>query len=354
MAGLRRHRESEEGPDFQAPTTFVRTIPVRDWVRTMRRLLRSRPLHVRVDTSHGFRHPWHVRPRWSPARSRWEIEVNPGYVNARETLVHLPAKEAPEATRQRLGLDPAAKERVDAWLSETPSLPIPPSLLRPIGEEPEGLGGERVPEVFRAYGVGAEEYDVSLDLEALSHSVSLTGAMPDASERRWLRSIELVLVQPRPALRLSLGLEESGPGLQLEVDVPADERPHLSLRRAWSGDAPVEGVEQLALGATDTALDEKHLATIYFLSPLGADPGRPPDFQWEPWVQHRTWWNLRHEVNQFLEALPERRLTFPGLGLAGGVGDALISGTVMANDAALAEAQALLNRSRIEGRFWSV
>lgn len=352
MGSLRKNQQPPA--DFRITTSFVATIPVSKWTSLVRRLTRSRPLHVNVDRSYGFRHPWHCRATWSPARGRWQIQVHPGYVNARETLVRVDGRDAPGVTLARLGLKSAPKGRVDAWLSESPPLLIPPSLLRPIGDDPEGLGGERIPDYFRSLGVGGEEYQVSTDLEALTRTVTLTGDFPDASTRRRLRACELVLAQPRAALRLEYGEDPAGPTMQLAISTPADSSPSLSLRRAWSGTPSQSGIEALLTGATDNGLDEKHIATIYLLSPVGAAIDAQPDPAWECLVQHRAWWNLRHEVNQFLESIPDRRIGFPGLGLAGGVGDALIAGAVQSSEAALNQAQALIDRSRIEGRFWSV
>ncbi len=325
-------KPSARPADFRMPTTFVETIPVSKWVAVMRRLTRSRPLHVTVDRSYGFRHPWHSRAQWH--QTRWHLDVNPGYVNARETLARIDGDLVP--------------------LSTSPPLPVPPALLRPIGDDPEALGGERVPDYFRSLGVGSEEYEVSTDLAELSRRVALTGDFPDASTRRRLRACELVLAQPRAALRMEFGDEAGEPTLQLAISTPDDPSPVISLRRAWSGSPPQAGIEALLAGRPDNGLDEKHLATVYLLSPVGAAIDAVPDASWQCLVQHRTWWNLRHEVNQFLESVPDQRITLPGLGLAGGVGDALIAGAVLSTEATLNQARALLDRSRIEGRFWSV
>lgn len=335
-------------------TTFVATIPVSKWTALMRRLVKSRPLHVSVDRSYGFRHPWHCRPDWSPARGRWRLQVHPGYCNAQETLVRIEGRDAPDATLTRLGMQGAPRERVDAWLSESPPIYIDADQIRPIGDDPEALGGERVPDYFRSLGVGSADYHVSTDLEAMTRTVSLTGDFPDASTRRRLRACELVLSQPRAALRMEFGDEQGEPTLQLGVATPGDASPSLSIRRVWSGSPSQSGIDALLSGATDVGIDEKHIATVYFLSPVGVAENAVPDASWECLVDHRTWWNLRHEVNQFLEAIPDQRLRLPGLGLAGGAGDMLIAGAVQASDVVLNQAMALLNRSRIEGRFWSV
>jgi hypothetical protein len=278
----------------------------------------------------------------------------PGYCNHRETLVRIDGRDAPVSTLARLGLKSPPKGRVDAWLSESPPLLLSPSLLRPIGDDPEGLGGEAVPEYFRPLGVGGEDYAVSTDLEALTRTVTLTGDFPDASTRRRLRACELILSQPRAALRLEFGEDLDGPTLQMAISAPADPSPSLSIRRAWMGTPPQSGIEALLSGAPDNGIDEKHIATVYLLSPVGAAIDAVPDPGWQCIVQHRTWWNLRHEVNQFLETIPDQRVPLPGLGLAGGVGDALIAGAIQSSEAALNQANALLDRSRIEGRFWSV
>jgi hypothetical protein len=343
-------RKEAPPADFSLTTNFVATIPVSKWIAVMRRLTRSRPLHVSVDRSYGFRHPWHCRAAWSPSRQQWQLQINPGYVNARETLVRIDGRDAPASTLARLG----SKGRLDAWLSESPPLLVSPSHLRPIGDDAEGLGGESVPEYFRHLGVGGEDYAVTTDLDALTRTVTLTGDFPDAKSRRRLRACEIVLTQPRAALRMTFGDIENSTALQIEVYTPADMSPSISIRRAWEGNPAVSGLEQLLAGATDVGYDEKHIATVYLLSPVGAAIDAVPDPSWQCIIQHHAWWNLSHEINQDLSVLPEQRVNLPFFGLAGGVGDSLIAGAVLADEAVQLQAQALLNRSRIEGRFWSV
>lgn len=353
MFGLRPdlYEEPDRSADFSVTTEFVDTIPVKDWERLVRRLTKQRPLRVSVDTSYGHRHAWHCRPAWDPAEKRWEVNIHPGFVNSWETLVRIPGEDAPEATLERYGDDPPT--RVDAWLSESPFIPIQPSRFRPIGDDPKGLAVESVPEYFRILGVGGGSVEVEQSLTS-GISVTISGPIPDASTRRWLRACEVVLTQPRAALKMNLTDGQGEPTLQLEVDTPSVKNPSLGIRREYRGSAPVSGIEQMLAGATDRAFDERHLATIYFLSPIGAEQRDEPGPDWTPIPVHRCWFNLRHEVNQDLEVIPEQRISFPGLGLAGGVGDALIAQQTEQLSRVFAEAGALLNQSRIEGRFWSV
>jgi hypothetical protein len=104
---------------------------------------------------------------------------------------------------------------------------------------------------------------------------------------------------------------------------------------------------------TDEMRDEKHLATVYLVSPVNASPGTEPDSTWTPYVEHEIFWNLRHDTNQLRPQLADLFLQL-NTGLAGGVGDAvnnLILGQI--NDGNSVASQ-FIGREGISGKFWTV
>ncbi|HRQ88095.1 MAG TPA: hypothetical protein PLA50_04815, partial [Bacteroidia bacterium] len=105
---------------------------------------------------------------------------------------------------------------------------------------------------------------------------------------------------------------------------------------------------------TEPGYDELHLATLWLLSPPGADRAKFPSAEWSPHVQHRCWWNLNYAAARKGVHTEPSRIPLPPMGLAGGAGDALILGYVDSMEFLESEAAAQLNQSYVRGRFWSV
>lgn len=309
---------------------FARTIPVADWVRVIRRLLRSRPLRVSVDYIGPARHPWHTRAEWDREERRWTLDVWPGYVLHRETLIRMAADTAPGLTRERLGEAASGSRLIDAWLSESPRIPVAESDWRMIASPGDEAGAGialAVPEYFRALGAGRD---------------------------RELRSVELVLSQPRESMGMRLSRDDEGASLHPLVRAARGREPRLSVRREFRAEYDFLGVEALVAGQTDDGIDELNIATIYALAPVGIIAGGTVDERWEISVKHRVFRNLCHAVDRDFDAIREDHVTYPGIGLAGGAGDALIMGQIMADQERREQANALADRSRIRGYFWTI
>lgn len=315
---------------FAEQTRFVKTIPHEAWNAAVRRFSRSRPLLVTVEPERGLPHAWKVSPTWSSEEEAWTIKVRPGYVNAAE--VDLGGHAIREAVPHS----------------------IPPERWRAIGSDaPMMLGsGEGVPEYFLALGVAPHNSQLRIEGETLS--ITLAGDRISKSERRLLRAVELVLVQPRPSVRIDW--EEFDGRVAPKIDVsPASGGPYLVVRRAWSDPAEASAtLEQLATGLVDEGLDELRIATIYLVSPPGLPDGSEVDATWSPHVRHYVFRNLQHAVDRDLVPILESPVVFSTLGLAGGAAEAIVQGIADALNDAEAQLKGWLNRSRIRGRFWTV
>ena len=315
---------------FAEGTVFVRTIPHQEWNEAVHRFCRMRPLHVTVEPERGLVHPWKVSASWSAEDEDWAITVRPGYVNAAEV---------------ELGGHP---------IREAVPYPISPERWRAIGSDAPALlgAGEAVPDFFLARGVAPQTSEANLEGDSLT--TTLGGDQTSPQERRLLRAVELILVQPRASVRLDW--EQIGRRLSPKVDVrAASGGPTLVLRRAWEDPAEASATrDQLATGLVDEGLDELRLATIYLMSPPDAPDGAEVDASWSPFVRHHVFRNLNHAIDRDVIPILESPVVFSTFGLGGGAGEAIVQGLAEMQNDMEAQLQGWLNRSRIRGRFWTV
>ena len=346
----------------------VREISATAWNKLMAFLWANRIVSVRVLGSGGWKHPWHITPAWDAERSLWRMRITPGFVNGLDATVSLPAELAPEDTLARLkraGEQPESKQSIESWLTEEPRVPL--TSFRAIGMDASAssastdadgnvsLSYEPVPEFFLAQGVVAPP-DITFDASAFTESQ--TGTFQDSASKRLLRACDVVLYQDRIATttQWTTGAGVDGTFAQFTVTtykaLNHRERAYLRLMPKYDPPLLATRQDQLAGDWSDTTRDEKHLATIYFVSPEGAPLGSQPDGSWTPHVRHRLWWNLLHATNQLKPPLAHANLTLT-TGLAGGVGDP-INNLILAqiNDEHSAAAE-FLGRERMEGRFWT-
>lgn len=339
--------------NFSPLTKFVKTIPHRDWNSAVNRFARNRPLEVKVIASRSQPHAWKTSARWNDEQEQWTLETRAGYVNAEETVVSIAADQAPEKTLSRLGeSDP--KTRVDAWLSERPRYPVGNDLWRTLGAGAIALqsGVERVPDYFLELGV--EPAKESVQVSGTTITTQISGMVQSSARRRLLRAVEIVLSKPRPAVRVDWSTEADSLSAFVNI-VPASGPAYLTVRRTYESEAAADNtLAQLAGGLVDDGLDELHVATVYLVSRPGAPLGSKPDATWSPYIKHRLFYNLSHEVDRDLLAIPEDPLVFSTFGLGGGAGEGVVQGLLSGLNEAEAQAQALLNRSQIRGKFWSV
>lgn len=322
----------------------MKTILATTWNALIDRLRREQVIGCTVLAHGGWKHPWHVTPSWSFEREEWVCEIHPGFVNGLDAEVRLDAGDAPLETLERLGA--RTGERVDAWLTENPQMPL--RQWRAIGTDasPENVSVsgfetivesyEPVPEFFRSLGAGEP-----------------------GQRGRLLRATEIVLQQDRltTGTDWTFGAGVDGTFAQFNVTygLPpgARERAYLRTTSRYEPPAPPDPLDRLMGRWEDEGFDALHLATVYLLSPEDTPSETNPGSEWTPYVKHRVFWNLVHAVRFDPPVGRTENLTL-FTGLAGGVADGLINQLLADNnDKSVAASEFLANRT-VEGSFWSI
>ena len=331
----------------------MRVIRPRAWNRTLGEL--SRKLEVRYrETESGtrFRHPWNTVARYDLENGVWSVNVQPGYINAAETLgPSIPIRAAPEETLTRLGIQQRNSSRpVVPWLSERPWFPT--TAWRALGTDADPAAEpETVPRFFLESGVESAS-QLQLDLADPGVSVTQRVTVP-LDQRRLLRAVDVVLRVAKPMIEASFEETSSGPELTFQVSSsPAP--PELSLRRKFV--EPPEApslVEQLLTGATDLPYTERRVATVYLLSPPRLAAGSEVGPSWQPFVEHSLFFNrgFGYEVDLSVVPTVDQSFTIP---LAGGVAGQTIENLIEDLNDNDAELSLLLSQGSVKTDFWTL
>jgi len=346
-------------------------IDAEDFNYLAERLVTNVPLEVKSIRGGGWRHPWYTSVGWDNRDEVFKAEIKPGYVNAEDVEVRIPAKDAKQETLDRLGIKAATDktEPVVAELHEKPKIEILSRNLRKIGSDadPTGFKGnvdlsggsftfEPVPAYFADKGVeSATPRDASFS-GGIQEQFQV-GGIPK-SERRYLRAMDIVLTQERPASRAVWSDDPSTGRPTFSMTYtgsfgPDNNRVFISKRKKFvpqaEGFDPFQAVR--GNGGTDP-FDEIHVCTIYFLSQAGQGEGEDPDDSWTPYVEHHLFWNLNHGSNRLENQKFGDPVTF-NIPLAGGIGTTLINNTLAENNARVQELENILNASQVTGKFWT-
>lgn len=334
-----------------APPLTPRGPRLRDARRLIALIGRWRPLRISADDATGRSHAWQISGGWDPGQERWEIRIDPGYVNGREVLCPLqPIEELPEETLARLedegGKLPASAR---AWLSDRPSIGV--SRFRAVGTDAIALAGsaEEIPEYFLERGVVPPD-EISIEGQQITQTVTGTGEQ--MKTRRLLRACDVILNQPRASARLEVG-EGNRPEVRLAL--PGDETPYLTIQAARYEPAGEAGniQEEFARAIADDGVDRILIGRLWLLSPAGAAPGSEPDRRWTAYGQNEVFYHLDHDVNVDLDVIEPLDLGFT-IPLAGGVAQLTISSLTAGINANDAYASAFLSKGRVVGRFRTV
>jgi len=344
---------------------IVRSILATAWNKLIEHLQHNRIRDVTLLENGDWQHPWQITPRYDAEGGQWTASINPGFVNGLDATVQLDAQQAPDDTLARLQ-NPSGS--VDAWLTESPRLPL--TSWRSIGADATPTSAdtsedgsvhfafEPVPKFFEALGVGQPPKIGSSDGDGIIRSVS--GTSEDQTKVRLLRALDVVLYQDRPATASQFTMSDGTDGVIFQFDVTvvntpnARERAYLRTTSKYQPPPPpTDALARLMGDWSDTPRDELWLATVYLVSLAGTAPGSEVDGTWQPYVKHRVFWNLLHATNTLPPALKSDNLTL-NTGLAAGVGDRVNQFLLsQVNDGNSAISQ-FLGRNTIEGRFWSV
>jgi len=346
-------------------------IDAEDFNYLAERVVTNVPLEVKAVRRGGFKHPWYTSVGWDSKDEVFKASVLPGYVNAEDVEVKIPAKDAKQETLDRLGIKAATgkTEPVIAELHEKPQIEILNRNLRKIGADadPIGFNGnadlsggsfvfEPVPAHFADKGVeSAAPRDASFS-GGIQEQFQV-GGIPK-NERRYLRAMDIVLTQERPASRAVWSDDPSTGGISFAMGYtgsfgPDNNRVFISKRRRFEPQA--EGFDPLeAIRGNDGTdpFDKIHVCTIYFLSQAGRGEGEDPDDSWTPYVEHHLFWNLNHGSNRMEDQTFTDPVNF-NIPLAGGVGTTLINNILAENNARVEELENILNAGQVTGKFWT-
>ncbi len=329
-----------------------------EWNEVWRRLESVRPLRISVREEGEWRHPWFTTPAWDPERSRWEVTVRPGFVNDDETTFEMPAAEAPGATLERLGVGGDHGEPVQAWLSEGPRIPI--TQFRTVGAG--SRTGEGAPEFFHALGAG-DPLPVAELLDPSGGPIDIDDIDLPTEDNRKLRKLvagEIVVRKDRLGNTSQWNAGTLGGFTLAQFTIQTKRDPGAQPQaRIFAQSGAFENPEepdrlQFFRGEVEgRTWDDCHIATLWLLAPedLGSDEG--VNERWQPFVQHRTFWNLSHDIN-LLDPPPEPQNVRFMLGLAGGVSDRSIAGMVADINDTIAAARNFVDAHRVQGIFWTI
>lgn len=343
-------------------------IPHEDWNVAATEYRQNRPIICGPPLDGRWKYPW--RPHsfeWDDNIAAWRIKIQPGFVNAREVEIPMRLSEAPDPTVIRSRLDPSiiyGRNRVNARLSESPMIPLrqwrrigPDANSTGITLNTAGTGGtvdyESVHPFFLAMGVGTPPdviFSTTTGIKELVEEV-------DRSEDRLLRACEIVLVQERPSVASSWTLS-GGDGSIAEYDVSyvpriIRETPYLDILTKYSPQVAQDPIERLRGNWQDEGRDELHIATIFAVSPPGADHGSEPDVDWEIHYQSFVFWNLNHVHNILPVTSDPEPLKFNIPPLAGGISQPIIDSIVGSLNDRYDETLEFIKNRSLEGRFWT-
>jgi hypothetical protein len=333
-----------------------RVLPTGISIKDARALVRWirywRPLTVESDDAIGFRHPWQISARWDAEQKRWEMQIyRDTYVANREILAPpMRVDEVPEETLRRLDGDKLDRsEKVRPWISEEPWIPVPE--MRNVGTDSItiGEGSEPIPEYFQERGVVSGD-QVVVGVQSLS--VRAGGSPVEREKQRLLRAVDVVLNQPRP--RAGLQADEEG-RITVDIQPAGSPQPFLTIRgaRYLPPSEAAGSAEQVAAAIVDDGIDQRHVGTLWLLSPPGTSRDSEPDETWQPYGQHFEFWSLDHDINRDLNVFEPLVLEL-AIPLAGGVAQPLADAFLDNLEQEDAAASAILSQAKVEGGFWTV
>jgi len=295
------------------------------------------------DEAGEHRHPWSVSLRWFD-REGWHFNVKPGFVNGIDPIV---PGTAPEPSKDQP--EPADLGLIEArWIAAGTTRSI-------------GFGDEMVPSFFADKDVQSLKKNSALTTENFD-STSAQDLVNSISGRRKLRAFDIVLAVARAQLVSELQVVDktgaTGTVFQYQpryntgfVDRVGGRARLAAQQKFRQVEAPPALLRLLNL-AEDEPEDRILVATCFLLSPADFEKD-DPDQTWDTYVEHKLFWNLAHAARNEVPLVIPRGEQFV-TGLAGGLGD-LITNQFSALSQALSEnAERMVKRDEVGGKFWSV
>jgi hypothetical protein len=337
MSKLRRQTDTVSAAEFNrlAARLAARRVTGGEHVRCTRTFMGQ---IITLGTLPEERHAWQTEAAWNPFLQKWTARiVVPGSVNGLAPLVNAGSYYVQD------GKQPAVMT-LDG---------IPELLLnfRAIGHD--GTAGESVPEFFANMGVGKQPKAAAPD-----EPVNLTelAAQPG---NRLLRACDLVLIQPRPAMKTDVQLGDAlvdGWTLRQSVNytTPSTTRARVVAQAKFIYPGQSFKPEDFDQALVERDFDAIQIATIYLVSPPDTEDGTDPDATWQPFIKHVLFYDLNYATPRADGTAEPDPVTFFIPTVAGAMVQPLVSALLaLANDVFDA-LKALLTAQSNEGRFWSV
>lgn len=312
-----------------------------------------------------WQHPWQISVAHED--NEWRGYVNPGFVNGRPAFVHMDAKwlstqvKNGDANPRDFGINPLTGEPYfSAWVfdhdknssggsrvkgeggpvrltnSPQPYLTLAdwrnPAASSTVTEDGRAAKAEGYPAFFEELGV------VPASKGGPLASFGTTGDDFTGVRTRQIRAMDVVLRQPRSST--GLFVEPHNPlgttsflDFQTTYNAPPDTRSRLRAIQRYipilgapgeTGPGTIPGIFGFILNQGDAQFDEMLMATVWMISPPNASEDDDPDGSWEPYVQHKVFWNLNWANKvQVVPDLSPKPIRLP-LPLLGGVAQPLI------------------------------
>jgi hypothetical protein len=347
------------------------------WNSLVRDISRRRPLRFDpIPKPRMWSHPWKITPYWDGGneaegtKGQWLFRIRPGFVNGLEVTAPTRVKHAGERTIARLKEameDIKSPDRkVDAFLTEWPSIEVGETRTIGTGAEPTGLVGsaltnvkityEPVPKFFTNLGV--TEAHIEFEGNIFSGATFKDGIEDTKSARR-LRSCDVSLWKDRPSAKFEVYegsiLDGSFGAIYITYNHSGGMKKNPYLRISEKYVPPIEPESDMALleGITDPEFDVLKIASIYFVSPPGIEAGAPLDETWTPYVEYKHFWNLAHSPQTIPDSVPIEPIRFV-TPILGGIVNPIIAFLLAPLNSQLNQALQILKSRNLKGAFWSL
>lgn len=324
----------------------------------------------------------------------WRAAIEPGFVNGRPAFLDMPAEwlaaqvTSGQAQERDFGINPlTGRPFFEAWVfnhghtastgprtDRGPGGPVrltnapAPYLVLTAWRDPAApgtLSANDDGEVITGAGEGYPPFFATLGVRPAATGGKAGGAVKhDPSRTRELRAMDLVLIQPRLGSRLdyvagnpiaTVSTEQISTAFLSDYVTQQNGRARVRATAKYTapGDPDIEAIFGILLDAGDPQFDELFMSTVWMVSPPDAGSEAVPDGTWEPYVQHRVFWNLHHAPRNIPHGVGEDPLVFI-VPLALGTAQGVVNGIISVLNGMLDEALAFLNQSGdTRGQFWT-
>jgi hypothetical protein len=285
-------------------------------------------------------HPWQTLPSYDAEEERWQVRVQPGFVNAIDPRVPILEEDGEE-----LGLCDA--EEIPLLQIERKTGKIPEFFLRLGVADEDALAAEILK--IDAAGIGGVQINAT----------ALEQAKPG---NRTLWSAEVYLAQARATYGIAVDTPANlvtGQIVEYTVTYNSASLNQFGSRpRLLTGNVPTKPVRTLLDimqgNVGDDGQDYLRVATVYLLSPPEAGPELQPDGTFSAFVSHDQFWNLNYQAKNQMPANLQQSGLDPATAFF--VGRYASVGATAGGVAAEVDRQLTLvrNQSDNQGAWWSV